>query len=88
MSNVTNQFMKTGLKELIHFALGLQYIKLFIKMIFGDESTTEMLRNHLSAFSTSVVFLVKIFLRRLCLTRFLKPNDKKPSEEQLSRSPA
>ena len=86
MSNVTNQFMKTGLKELIHFALGLQYIKLFIKMIFGDESTTEMSRNHLSAFSTSVVFLVKIFLRRLCLARFLKPNDKKPSEEHLSKS--
>ena len=57
MSDVTNQFMKTGLKELIHFARGLQYIKPFIKMILGDESTTEMSRNRLSAFSTSVVFL-------------------------------
>ena len=57
MSDVTNQFMKTGLKELIHFARGLQYIKPLIKMILGDESTTEMSRNHLSAFSTSVVFL-------------------------------
>ena len=57
MSDVTNQFMKTGLKKLIHFARGLQYIKPFIKMILGDESTTEMSRNRLSAFSTSVVFL-------------------------------
>ena len=57
MSDVTNQFMKTGLKGLIHFARGLQFIKPFIKMILGDESTTEMSRNHLSAFSTSVVFL-------------------------------
>ena len=72
----------------IHFARGLQYIKAFIKMILVDESTTEMSRNHLSAFSTSVVFLVKIFLRRLCLARFLKPNDKEPSEEHLSKSPA
>ena len=72
----------------IYFARGLQYIKPFIKMILGDESTTEMSRNHLSAFSTSVVFLVKIFPRRLCLTRFLKPNDKKASEEHLSKSPA
>ena len=31
----------------------------------GDEST-EMSRNHLSAFSTSVVLLVKISLRRFC----------------------
>lgn len=53
MSDATNQFMKTGLKELIHFARGLQYIKPLIKMILGDESTTEMSRNHLSAFSTS-----------------------------------
>ena len=69
----------------IHFAGGLQYIKPFIKMILGDESTTEMQRNHLSAFSTSRgVF--KIFLRRLCLARFLKPNDKEPSEERLSKS--
>ena len=58
MSDVTNQFMKTGLKGLIHFARGLQYIKSFIKMILGDESTTEMsARNYLSAFSTTVVFL-------------------------------
>ena len=55
MSDATNQFMKTGLKGLIHFSRGLQYIKPFIKMILGDESTTEMSRNHLSAFSTSVV---------------------------------
>ena len=69
----------------IYFARGLQYIKPFIKMILGDESTTEMSRNHLSAFSTSRgVF--KIFLRRLCLARFLKPNDKEPSEEHLSKS--
>lgn len=85
MSDATNQFMKTGLKGLIHFARGLQNIKPFIKMILGDESTTEMSRNHLSAFSTSRgVF--KIFLRRLCLARFLKPNDKEPSEEHLSKS--
>ena len=84
MSDITSQFMKTGLKGLIHFARGLQYIKPFIKMILGDESTTEMQRNHLSAFSTSRgVF--KIFLR-LCLARFLKPNDKEPSEEHLSKS--
>ena len=55
MSDATNQFMKTGLKGLIHFSRGLQYSKPFIKMILGDESTTEMSRNHLSAFSTSVV---------------------------------
>ena len=41
----------------IRFARGLQYIKPFIKMILGDESTTEMSRNDLSSFSTSVVFL-------------------------------
>ena len=86
MSDATNQFMKTGLKGLIHFARGLQYIKSFIKMILGDESTTEMsARNHLSSFSTSRdVF--KIFLRLFCLARFLKPNDKEPSEEHLSKS--
>ena len=53
MSDATNQFMKTVLKGLIHFARGLQYVKPFMKMILGDESTTEMQRNHLSAFSTS-----------------------------------
>ena len=57
MSDATNQFMKTGLKGLIHFARGVQYIKPFIKMILGDESTTEMSRNDLSSFATSVVFL-------------------------------
>jgi len=87
MSDVTSQFMKTGLKEFI-LPGACNILSLFIKMILGDESTTEMSRNHLSAFSTSVVFLVKIFLRRLCLARFLKPNDKKPSEEHLSKSPA
>ena len=43
--------------------------KPFIKMILGVESTTDMSRNDLSAFSTGVVLLGKIFPRRLCLAR-------------------
>ena len=51
MSDVTSQFMKTGLTEFILPGACNILIKPFIKMILGNESTTEMSRNHLSAFS-------------------------------------
>ena len=88
IGNLSDFFEERGGCTQANFARSWQK-KPFIKMILGVESTTDMSRNDLSAFSTSVVLLVKIIPLRLCLARLLKSNDdKKPSEEHLSKSPA